>query len=360
VAHDFNNLLMVVSMNASILAKQAGVEPPPRALQAIDKAVKAGSKLTRQLVAFTRRQPLLPQPVDFGQRLESDGELLRTLLGGRVRVEARVAPGTPCVLLDPSELELALMNLAINARHAMPEGGQVTLDVRPAAADTGAPMVVLTFSDTGTGIAPEHLARVFEPFFTTKAAGIGTGLGLSQVQGLCVRAGGRVEIHSTPGAGTSVQLFFPAMEAARAGEAHAEAANDAMQDLQAEVLLVEDNLEVAAATMALLRSLGCRAVHCEQPATALPLLEEGHRFDAVLSDVVMPGGMDGVEFARLLAQRWPALPVLLMTGYADRIPEAERLRLAVLPKPVDARVLALRLRELLAARGTPLSATGSC
>ena len=360
VAHDFNNLLMVVSMNASILARQAGIGPPPRALQAIDKAVKAGSKLTRQLVAFTRRQPLVPQPVDFAQRLEADGELLRTLLGGGVKVDARVAPGTPPVLLDASELELALMNLAINARHAMPEGGKVSLDVRPAAEDAGPEMVVLTFSDTGRGIAPEHLERVFEPFFTTKAAGVGTGLGLSQVQGLCVRAGGRIAIHSTPGAGTSVQLFFPALEPVHAGATFPAAAPQAMQDLDAELLLVEDNREVAAATLALLASLGCRAVHCEQPQAALALLEEGRSFDAVLSDVVMPGGMDGVEFARVLGERWPALPVLLLTGYADRIPEAERLRLAVLPKPVDARVLARRLRDMLAARAGSLSATGSC
>ncbi|GAB3658874.1 ATP-binding protein [Ramlibacter alkalitolerans] len=360
VAHDFNNLLMVVSMNASILSRQSAGGPPPRALQAIEKAVQAGSKLTRQLVAFTRRQPLVPQPVDFAQRLEADGELLRTLLGSRVQVEARVAPGTPPVLLDPSELELALMNLAINARHAMPEGGKVTLDVRPAAPGAGPELVVLSFTDTGSGIAPEHLARVFEPFFTTKAVGVGTGLGLSQVQGLCVRAGGRVEIHSTPGAGTSVQLFFPAHAAAREGTPAPEAANDAVQDLDADVLLVEDNLEVAAATLALLQSLGCRPVHCDHPRAALALLEEGGAFDAVLSDVVMPGGMDGVEFARLLRERWPALPLLLMTGYAERIPEAERLRLAVLPKPVDAGVLARRLGELLAARPQPLSATGSC
>jgi CheY-like chemotaxis protein len=242
----------------------------------------------------------------------------------------------------------------------MPEGGKVTLDVRPAAAGEGPPLVVLTFSDSGCGIAPEHLARVFEPFFTTKAAGVGTGLGLSQVQGLCVRAGGRVEIHSTPGAGTSVQLFFPALEGGREAAAPPEAANDAMRAIDAEVLLVEDNLEVAAATLALLRALGCRTVHCEQAEAALALLEAGRAFDAVVSDVVMPGSMDGIEFARVLGQRWPALPVLLLTGYADRIPEAERLRLAVLPKPVDARVLARHLREMLAEGAPALSARGSC
>jgi CheY-like chemotaxis protein len=265
------------------------------------------------------------------------------------------------VLLDPSELELALMNLAINAKHAMPEGGTVRLDVRPAD-DASAPMVALTFSDTGTGIAPEHLPRVFEPFFTTKAMGVGTGLGLSQVQGLCVRAGGRVEIHSTPGAGTSVRLLFPALAPAEGAGPHADAAVDAMHDMEADVLLVEDNPEVAAATLALLRSLGCAVTHCEHPAAALALLESGHGFDAVLSDVVMPGDMDGIEFARVLGERWPGLPVLLMTGYASRIAEAERLRIAVLPKPVDARLLARRLRELLVTGAEPgqLSATGSC
>jgi signal transduction histidine kinase/CheY-like chemotaxis protein len=345
VAHDFNNLLMVVSMNATILAKQAGIDPPPKPLQGIMSAVKAGTKLTRQLVAFTRRQPLVPQAVDFAQRLEADTELLRTLLGSQVELQAQVAPGTPPVLLDPSELELALINLTINAKHAMPDGGTLTLDVR----EVEGGMVALTVSDTGCGIAPENLQRVFEPFFTTKARGVGTGLGLSQVQGLCVRAGGRVEIVSQPGAGTSVRLLFPALQ--QAGEpVRAAAPADAMQPLHADILLVEDNPDVAGATAALLRSIGCRVQHCEHPAAALSLLEGGIRFDAVLSDVVMPGQMDGVEFARVLAQRYPALPVLLMTGYADRIPEAEQLQLTVLPKPIDAPLLAAQLRRRLDAR----------
>jgi two-component system, NtrC family, sensor kinase len=348
VAHDFNNLLMVVSMNASILARTAGTNPPPRPLQAIENAVRAGSKLTRQLVAFTRRQPLVPQAVDFAQRLEPDLELLRTLLGGQVQVQAHVAPGTPAVLLDPSELELALINLAINAKHAMPDGGKVTLDARPAADADGSPMVALTFSDTGCGIAPENLQRVFEPFFTTKAVGVGTGLGLSQVQGLCVRAGGRIEIESTQGVGTSVRMLFPAMGAAPRSERQATPPVHAAGDLGADILLVEDNPEVAAATATLLHSLGCRVIHCDQAGKALELLQGGQRFDAVLTDIAMPGGMDGIEFARLAGELEPGLPLLLMTGYAERIAQAEALRLTVLPKPVDAGLLALHLRQMLA------------
>jgi signal transduction histidine kinase/CheY-like chemotaxis protein len=342
VAHDFNNLLMVVSMNAAILSRQAGAGAVPRPLQAIHSAVKAGTKLTRQLVAFTRRQPLLPQPIDFAQRLESDLELLRTLLGSRIRVEGEVVPGTAPVLLDESELELALINLAINAKHAMPAGGTVRLDVRPAAHG-----VALTFSDTGSGIAKADLERVFEPFFTTKPVGIGTGLGLSQVQGLCARAGGRVEIESTVGEGTSVRLLFPALAAQDAPAPAKAAAESALQVLDAEILLVEDHPEVASATIALLRSLGCRTIHCEEAADALALLERGGNVDAVLSDIVMPGALDGIAFARVLRERRPGLPVLLMTGYAERIDEAEALGITVVPKPVDAALLAARLRQML-------------
>jgi CheY-like chemotaxis protein len=273
-------------------------------------------------------------------------ELLRTLLGGRVQVEAHVAPGTPPVLLDASELELALINLAINAKHAMPQGGKVSLDVRRIEQGEHAGCVALTFSDTGCGIAPAHLERVFEPFFTTKAVGSGTGLGLSQVQGLCVRAGGSVSIRSTPGTGTSVRLVFPALDGAVQPAQEGTAAGDAARELDADILLVEDNLEVASATMDLLRSAGGRITHCEHPAAALALLE-GRAFDAVLSDIVMPGDMDGIEFARVLRQRQPDLPVLLMTGYAQRIPEAERLGVAVLPKPVEPAALAGRLRNML-------------
>ena len=349
VAHDFNNLLMVVNMNATILARPAGQHLAPRAIEAIQNAVKAGSKLTRQLVAFTRRQPLLPQPVDFAQRLAADAELLKTLLGRDVVLHTHVEPGTPAVLVDPSELELALMNLAINAKHAMPQGGKATLDVRATPAAGSAPaMVTVTFSDTGSGIAPADLARVFEPFFTTKGVGKGTGLGLSQVQGLCQRAGGSVEIASTPGVGTSVRLRFPALAADPAQAPAGPAAADPVASIPARVLMVEDNLEVATATLDLLQVLGCRATHCERADQALALLAPGHGFDLVLSDVVTPGAIDGIELARQVAAREPHLPVILMTGYAERIPEAERLRVRVLPKPFDAATLAAHLREMLA------------
>jgi CheY-like chemotaxis protein len=290
-------------------------------------------------------------------------ELLRTLLGGRIRLAAHVAPGTPPVLVDPSELELALINLAINAKHAMKEVGTVTLDVRRAEQGSAAGWVVLSFSDTGCGIAAADLERVFEPFFTTKPVGVGTGLGLSQIQGLCARAGGRVEIDSTPGVGTTVRLLFPAMAAQAAQPAPAGVADATAQPLDAEILLVEDNPEVASATLSLLRSLGCTTTHCEHATAALALLESrAGSIDAVVSDVVMPNGIDGIELARVLRERWPALPVLLMTGYADRIPEAELLGITVLPKPVDSAVLAAQLRRRLrpVANDSRVSATGSC
>jgi CheY-like chemotaxis protein/anti-sigma regulatory factor (Ser/Thr protein kinase) len=244
------------------------------------------------------------------------------------------------VRLDSGELELALINLAVNARDAMPDGGRVRIH---AALDAG--FVELAFSDTGVGIAPADLDRVFEPFFTTKPVGAGTGLGLAQVYGLCARAGGTARVESEPGVGTTVLLRFPAVEAPADRDATLPPSGRSLDRLELRVLLVEDNLDIASATREVLQAAGCEVVHVPAPAAALQLLADDDEFDVVLSDIVMPGGIDGLELRARLLQEHPRLPVVLMTGYAEKLGEAEAQGLVVLPKPFDPALLLRTLRE---------------
>ncbi|MBC5763914.1 ATP-binding protein [Ramlibacter albus] len=340
VAHDFNNLLMVVNLNATLLKQKVG-EAQQRQIEAIERAVAAGKKLTRQLLAFSRRQPLVPRVVDLTELMPALEDLIRPALGSSIGLEMNVAAGTRPVKIDTGEFELALINLAINARDAMPDGGMLNIT-----AGNEGESVEIAVRDTGTGIAPENMERVFEPFFTTKPVGSGTGLGLSQVYGLCARAGGSARIESQVGKGTTVFLRFPA---AIAETAEPGAANDGvgqpLEKLSLRVLMVEDNRDVAMATRELLEGAGCRVVHAVQPDEALEVLGRDQRFDLVLTDIVMPGGMDGLQFQAELRRLYPKLPVVLMTGYAEKLGEAEAKNLVVLPKPFDAGLLVRTLRE---------------
>jgi CheY-like chemotaxis protein/anti-sigma regulatory factor (Ser/Thr protein kinase) len=244
------------------------------------------------------------------------------------------------VRLDSGELELALINLAVNARDAMPDGGRIRIHV---AADNG--FVELAFSDTGVGIDPKDLDRVFEPFFTTKPVGAGTGLGLAQVYGLCARAGGTARVESEPGVGTTVLLRFPAVDAPADVQPTLPPSGWPVERLEMRVLLVEDNLDIASATREVLQAAGCEVLHVPAPAQALQLLANDDEFDLVLSDIVMPGGMDGLELSTRLRREHPRLPVVLMTGYAQKLGEAESQGLVVLPKPFDPALLLRTLRE---------------
>ncbi|RYY56914.1 MAG: response regulator, partial [Comamonadaceae bacterium] len=303
--------------------------------------VGAGKKLTRQLLAFSRRQPLLPRVLDLAELMPSLLDLVRPALGSRIDLEGSVDPGTPRVRLDSGELELALINLAVNARDAMPDGGHVRVHVRH---DAG--FVELAFHDTGVGIEPRDVDRVFEPFFTTKPVGAGTGLGLAQVYGLCARAGGTARVESQPGAGTTVLLRFPAVDAPADVEAPvAGPSRQALDRLGLRVLLVEDNADIASATRELLQAAACDVVHVPAPADALRTLADDPEFDVVLSDIVMPGGIDGLQLCARLRQDHPRLPVVLMTGYAEKLGEAESQGLVVLPKPFDPALLLRVLRE---------------
>jgi CheY-like chemotaxis protein len=283
--------------------------------------------------------------------------LLTPVLGRSITVESRVDDRVPMIEVDVAELELALINLAVNAKDAMPDGGRLEIVAREAdAADPGVPpigrFVLIEVADTGVGIPPELAERVFEPFFTTKSIGRGTGLGLSQVQALCQRAGGVARIAQRPGGGTRVLLYFPAVENR---EPVAEGQQDAElpRDIGGRLLLVEDNDAVANATREVLIAMGCKVEHVASGEAALAFLTaRSGDVDAVISDVEMPGRIDGIALAEHVRSAWPSLPVILMTGYAQRIEQAAQRGLDVLPKPVPPRLLAEAIARALDAATT--------
>jgi signal transduction histidine kinase/CheY-like chemotaxis protein len=332
VAHDFNNLLMVVNTNVHLLRTRRPELAEDPQLARISRSVATGSKLTRQLLAFARRQPLRPRVVDLAGSLPELVDLVRPTLSSRVTATCEVAPETGCVEVDPAELELALINLAVNARDAMPEGG--TLAIRAAARLVdGRQMVAIEVSDTGHGIEPEVLARVFEPFFTTKEVGRGTGLGLSQVYGFTVQANGTTTVHSTPGAGTTVTMLLPQVRCAPPAAESVGGLERLPQGCS--LLLVEDNAELAQSTRELLVQAGCAVQHAASAAQALAALRARDTLpDVVLSDVRMPGEMDGIGLALHLREHHAGLPVILMTGYTGELTAAREAGLAVLAKPL--------------------------
>ncbi len=342
VAHDFNNALMVISNNLHLL-KRTVPESGLRQIDSIARAVKSATNLTRQLLAFSRRQPLVAEYVQLQHKLPAIQDLLVPVMGSRVQLDVQVDPSTAPVFLDMSELELALLNLGINARDAMPTGGALSIHVRNAgrqpggAQDQETEMVVIEVSDTGSGIAPEDLDKVFEPFFTTKPVGQGTGLGLSQVYGFCQGVGGYAQIASELGKGTRISLYLPSTAPRATGDEAA--ADTTFKPLGMSLLVVEDNDEVAESLVPLLQSLGCTVTRVDRADKAIYLLDEGKRPDLVLTDVMMPGALNGEGLARHIREKWPAQRVLLMTGYAEQLARISQLGFDVLPKPCTPQML---------------------
>jgi CheY-like chemotaxis protein len=273
--------------------------------------------------------------------------LVAPTLGPRIEGQCSVDADTPPVEVDAAELELAIINLAVNAKDAMPGGGQFRLSARkalPQEADMPGDYVVITVEDTGGGIEPEIVERVFEPFFTTKPYGQGTGLGLSQVYGLCSQAGGTARIESAPGRGTAVKLFLPAVEHAHAGAVGARRPHDTSLDCS--ILLVEDNEDLAGVTAALLEGVGGRVQWAGSGDSARAIIDSGAAsFDVVVSDMAMPGRLDGLGLAEYLRERYPDLPVVLITGYASQLHEASARRFTVLSKPCPPEALIAAVRE---------------
>ena len=320
IAHDFNNLLMIIGAHLLTVRKLVANDPKGmRAAEAIEIAAQRGEALTRQMLSFGRRQTLKPVVVSLTDRIEEVRALLATPLGAHAKLATNIPPETWPVKVDINELELALVNIALNARDAMPHGGRITISaenehVAPGiVGEAGGDFVALSISDTGAGIAPDILPHVFDPFFTTKRGANGTGLGLSQVHGFAHQSGGTVTIDSDIGRGTTLTLYLPrAVEALEqtAAEPAADAAGGGA------VLLVEDNPEVAEVTVALLEQLGYRVEAAGNAQKGLEALER-RKVDLVVSDIVMAGDMDGLDLARMVRQRYPDLPIVLVTGYSE-------------------------------------------
>lgn len=344
VAHDFNNLLMIISGSLHMLKRGPGDEAKlQRAISAIETATKRGAALTNQLLTFARRQSVNPQAIDFADRIAAIREVLDAGVGSSVRLTFDIDRDVWPIKTDVSELETALLNLVINARDAMPDGGtvtigahNVTLDEAPVAGD----FVAIDVTDTGLGIPSDVLDKVFEPFFTTKPIGKGTGLGLSQVHGFAHQAGGTVRVASELGKGTTFTILLPRAEELPSRET-AEAPPFRGSGT---VLLVEDNPDVAVVSIGLLEQLGYQVRRVADAEAALSEIEK-NGVDFVFSDIVMPGKMDGLSLAHHLRQSRPTLPVLLATGYSD-VAAGVRGDFPILRKPYEIHELSEAIAKL--------------
>jgi len=357
VAHDFNNLLMVVSGNVERLRRDLHEPRQKRALDAIDNAARRGEGLTRQLLSFSRRQTLAPTVIDPRRQLQKIRDILRSSLRGDIAITLDIPGGIWPVRVDPGELELALINLAINARDAMPNGGALTLSARnttlgggAASDDPRGEFVAIAMRDTGLGIPADVLPKVFEPFFTTKEVGKGTGLGLSQVYGFAKQAGGTATIASELGRGTEITLYLPrCVEVPLAHEDDSTLRPDG--NGHGIILLVEDNAEIAEVSRANLEELGYRALHAPNAAAAMDIVERDRTIDLVFSDIVMPGPMSGLDLARRLREIRPGLPIVLTTGYSSALQSAAPEGFTLLTKPYDLASLHGVIEDTLRARG---------
>jgi len=353
IAHDFNNLLMVICGGLDMLDRRADPARRERLMAGMRQAAQRGTSLTRQLLAFSRRQSLAPESVDLVLRIGRMRELLDRSLSGDVHVQVQFAPDLWPVEVDPGELELVILNLAVNARDAMPDGGSILIEARNAPDEPvmglRGDFVRLAVIDDGTGIPEDVRARVFDPFFTTKEIGKGSGLGLAQVYGFARQSGGTVWIESECGRGTSVIMLLP--RSARVPEQPAEderAADDAADPSLGSVLLVDDDEEVAALVGEMLEHLGYRVSHADSATAALNALANGCKVDVVFSDVMMPGGMNGVELAREIRVRALGVPVLLTSGYAEAAQQSAAAEgVHVLAKPYRLEDLAASLHDAI-------------
>lgn len=340
VAHDFNNLLMVVKGNVDRLRRFPYEERQMRSLDAIDHAATRGANLVRQLLSFSRQQTHETTVVDLTRYLMDLKDILRSSLRGDIVIDMRVPNTLWNTKVDLNELELAILNIAVNARDAMPEGGRLTVETwnasisDPDLIGLQGDFVAVSLTDTGSGIPADVLPHVFEPFYTTKEVGKGTGLGLSQVYGFARQSGGTATVFAESGRGTTVTIYLPRTMEAPAGELAPKSRPTTSQS-HGYVLLVEDNTDIADVTRTNLQDLGFQVTHAATAKEALDLLRQGRPFDVVFSDIVMPGELSGVDLARLVRERYPSLPVLLTTGYSSVAQVATDEGLFILRKPYD-------------------------
>ena len=343
VAHDFNNLLMVISGGVRLLEKgNANEEKRTMILTSMSQAVERGAGLTKQLLAFSRRQRLSPEIVTLQERIENLRPLLERSLRENISVKFDFEEPESVVKIDPGQFDLALLNLAVNARDAMPNGGLLSIRVAPSA---DAESVEISVIDTGQGMAPEVQARAFDPFFTTKDIGRGTGLGLSQVYGFALQSGGRCEIESEVGRGSLVRLVLP--RSTETAAPRAEVAPRAAAGVGA-VLVVEDDDGVASVVCEMLGDLGYTPTRVPNASEALAQIEGGARPDIIFSDIIMPGELSGIDLANEVRRRRPDLPILLTTGYGGGT-DLSGHTFPVLRKPYDRDELGVALARV--ARG---------
>ena len=346
IAHDFNNLMTVIGGSADFLLRRPDLDQDKRRqyLEAIVQTAGRATTLTNQLLAFGRRQAIRPEVIDLNLRLDAVSELLARTLGSRIEVALDLASPLGNIEVDSTQLETAILNAALNARDAMPDGGRLTL--RTSLTSGGdKESVRLEIVDTGTGMPKEVADRAFEPFFTTKEVGKGTGLGLSQIHGFAAQAGGHAEIRSREGEGTTIAIVLPRSSKVPAETAHEDPCAELPPGLR--ILLVEDNPQVRVFAEELLDDLGCEVVSVDGGAAALEIL--GTRdFDLVLTDVVMPG-MTGIELARQLRDLRPDLPVLLATGYSEEVVSGAP-QFPVIIKPYGTRDLTAAIARTLNSR----------
>jgi CheY-like chemotaxis protein len=349
VAHDFNNLLAVILGSLSLLKK--AVPDDPRVSRLLDRAIlgaERGATLTTRLLAFARRQELKVEFVVLQKLIPEMLDFLRHSVGPNVAIHVEISPEVCAVEVDANQLELALINLAVNARDAMPQGG--TLTIASHNEDHGKriglprdPFVCITITDTGEGMSAATLARAQEPFFTTKGVGKGTGLGLSMVQGFAAQSGGAMRIRSEPGKGTKVTMWLPR---AKQGPPVANVETQPVQSIQARslrVLLVDDDILVSMGAADMLLDLGHSVTEAQSGTDALKLLESDGQFDVVVTDYAMPG-MNGFELAQRIKASHPRLPIVLATGYAE-LPADRSIEFGHLSKPYTSKDLAAALEK---------------
>ncbi|MDO6416710.1 ATP-binding protein [Sphingomonas sp. BIUV-7] len=360
IAHDFNNLLTIIIGNIDTVLRRSGTDRDPREQRSLGNALKGAERaaaLTQRLLAFSRRQPLAPKTIDIARLLTGMSDLLTRSIAETIAIRVVAAPDLWAVEADPNQLENVILNLAVNARDAMPDGGPLTIEAKNevigADAFAGVPdgaYVVVSVSDDGMGMAPETVAQVFDPFFTTKEVGKGTGLGLSMVYGFAKQSGGHVHIRSALGAGTTVSLFLPRQQGAAESPDEPDAVAAERGRPSETVLVVEDDEDVRAYTVGVLRELGYHVMEAVDGITALQVLgRDDQPISLLLTDVVMPS-MSGTELADAARSLRPELKVLFMSGYPrDTISPDGRIQAGVdlLSKPFTFASLSQKLRQVM-------------
>ncbi len=359
MAHDFNNILQVIRANLDLLKGEVGDNAAMASrVQSATAAADRGARLTQQLLAFARRQPLTPQPTNVARLVGDLADLMRHSLGERIAIELKVADAPWNAKVDAGQLENAILNLSINARDAMLDGGTVRVEVSNATLDrryaalhpdvTPGPYVLVDVSDTGTGMPPEVAAQAFDPFFTTKGDGKGTGLGLSMVYGFVRQSNGHIRIDSAIGQGTSVKLYLPRTD----DPVIEEGADEGTAVSGSErILVVEDSDDVRRAVVDMLTGWGYRVEAAEDPDVAAALLQKDSAFDLLFTDIVMPGTITAVELAQLAQRLNPGIAVLLTSGFArGLIPDHTRSGYPMIAKPYSSDALSAKLRSVLANR----------